>query len=278
MELSTTAAQAATVVGAAVCFPLHVTRVLVRRGPATTPDRIEIQTSGGISGYGEGFWGEKALNGAPELVIGRSPFEVEAIFEDLSAAGTTPGGLDMALWDAAARVARRPTSELLGKIYRRQVRVASSLCVDGAWFLEEPLPAADLDGYRRLKEACTQPIAAGRTMPLDVLLRDFIQTELIDLALPNIASVGLTGMRRLAYFCWVFRVRLAVACAGSPLITAAALHAAACFVPVTRAIAAPAPFLLIPHGGADFLPVPNGHGLGIDPDWCRLPPDFVLGD
>jgi L-alanine-DL-glutamate epimerase-like enolase superfamily enzyme len=278
MELSKAGAQDAIMVDAAVRVPLQVTRVLVRCGPATTPDRIEIQTSGGISGYGEGFWGEKALNGAPELVIGRSPFEAEAIFEDLSAAGTTPGGLDMALWDAAARVARRPVCELLGKTYRRQVRVASSLCVDGVGFLEEPLPASDLDGYRRLKEACTQPIAAGRAMPLAVLLRDFIQTELIDLALPDIASVGLTGLRRLAYFCWVFRVRLAVVCTGSPLITAAALHAAACFVPVTPAIAAPAAFLLIPHAGADFLPVPDGLGLGIDPDWCSLPPDFVLGD
>ena len=255
-----------------------IKRLVIRKDAGRALDLVEVQTFAGVSGYGEGCWGADTLQRSPELLIGRSPFEAESIFEDLSAAGPTAGGVDMAIWDAAARLAGRPLCTLFGKTHRSQVRIASSLCIDGIEFLEEPLPPADVAGYRRLKDSCTQPVAAGRNIPPDILLRDFIQSELIDLALPDIVSAGVTGLRRLAYFCWLFRVRLAVACPGSALATAAALHAAACFVPVTSAIAAPAPFLLIPDRTPGFLPVPTGVGLGMDPDWLSQPPDFTLGD
>jgi L-alanine-DL-glutamate epimerase-like enolase superfamily enzyme len=255
-------------------FGTRVTRVLVRKAKGL--DRIQIDTAAGISGYGEGGWSDEALLRSPELVIGRSVFETEAIFDDLSSAGAAPAGLDMALWDASARITGRQACELLGKVYRRHVRILPALSEDGIVFREEPLAAEDLEGYRRLKRTCTEPVAAGRTMSPDVLLRDFIQNELIDLALADIGRAGLTGLRRLAYYCWLFRVRLGVACPGSSLTIAAALHAAACFVPVTRAMAAPEPFLLLPSAATESMPVPDGLGLGVEPEWRRLPPDVIL--
>ena len=93
----------------------------------------------------------------------------------------------------------------------------------------------------------------------------------MDVAIPEIARFGLTGIRRLAYYCWLFRVRGAVECSGSAVSTAAALTAAALYVPVTNAIAAPAPFVVMPveneaAGGLDgdgTLAVSAGPGLGM---------------
>ncbi|MCL5742808.1 MAG: hypothetical protein M1541_02600, partial [Acidobacteria bacterium] len=62
------------------------------------PNLVEVRTDAGLIGYGEGPLCEETLR-RPGLVIGRSPFEAEAIFEELSANGASPGGLDLALWD-----------------------------------------------------------------------------------------------------------------------------------------------------------------------------------
>jgi L-alanine-DL-glutamate epimerase-like enolase superfamily enzyme len=249
--------------------PPRIQRLVVHRGAAPGLDRIEVHAGNGLVGYGEGCWGEDVLPSAPEILIGRSPFEAEAIFEDVTArSGRTPGGLDIAVWDAAARSLGMPLCRLLGKTYRTEVRVCAippggPLRIDGVEFSEEV-------------------VAAGQTIVLDVLLRDFVQSRLIDLALPELASCGLTGLRRLAYYCWVFRVRPAVRCAGSRIAVAAALHGAACFVPVTRAIAAPPPFIVVPVGalaiGVDRLPVPAGPGLGVEPEPERTKPLLVLGE
>jgi D-galactarolactone cycloisomerase len=65
-------------------------------------------------------------------VIGRSPFEVEAIFDELTELQSVPfhdmprqapmpGGLDTALWDIVGKALGKPLSALLGKQYRRRV-------------------------------------------------------------------------------------------------------------------------------------------------------------
>jgi L-alanine-DL-glutamate epimerase-like enolase superfamily enzyme len=240
-----------------------VARIEVHRGSAELGDQIRIHTACGLTGFGVGRWCEQALRAAPGLLLGRSAFEFEAIYEDLTAAGgETPGGLDMALWDICGKALHRPARELFGKTYRTRVAVNP-----GEKFAEAPTECADL------------PVASSGASGLDALVYELVQEKAIDIAIPDIAAYGLTGLRRLAYLCWVFRVRLAVRCSGSALSTMAALQAAACFAPVSNAIAAPAPFLLIPPdlNPPGDLEVPVEYGLGVTVAENRGIPDFALG-
>jgi D-galactarolactone cycloisomerase len=94
-----------------------------------TATLVEVTTDAGITGWGDGNWGGERLAKHPELVVGRSPFEVEAIFEDLRAeaghqtrAGeSTAGGLDVALWDLCGKALGRPVCDLLGRRQRDRV-------------------------------------------------------------------------------------------------------------------------------------------------------------
>ncbi len=94
-----------------------------------TASLVEVTTNAGISGWGDGRWGGARLEENPELVVGRSPFEVEAIFDDLRpAAGhqtrvgeAAAGGLDTALWDLCGKLLGRPVCDLLGRRQRDRV-------------------------------------------------------------------------------------------------------------------------------------------------------------
>ncbi|MDA0345852.1 MAG: mandelate racemase/muconate lactonizing enzyme family protein [Verrucomicrobia bacterium] len=93
---------------------------------------VEVSTNAGLTGWGEGGWAGDILSKKPELVIGRSPFEVEAIFDELTELNEiqyhkmprnagSPGGLDTALWDLVGKAVGKPISQLLGKQYRDRV-------------------------------------------------------------------------------------------------------------------------------------------------------------
>jgi D-galactarolactone cycloisomerase len=90
---------------------------------------VEVTTDTGLTGWGDGNWGERRLMNHPELVLGRSPFEVEAIYDDLRpapghqtrAGEPTAGGLDVALWDLCGQALGKPVCDLLGHRYRSSV-------------------------------------------------------------------------------------------------------------------------------------------------------------
>lgn len=95
-----------------------------------TATLVEVRTDSGITGWGDGAAAEDLLQANPQLVIGRSPFEVEAIYEDLRRpAGhqerpgpSRCGGLDTAIWDVLGQALGLPVSSLLGKQYRTALR------------------------------------------------------------------------------------------------------------------------------------------------------------
>ena len=100
--------------------------------PAVGSSVIEVSTDAGLTGWGDGNWGGEALRQNRSLVIGRSPFEVEAIFREIYETArspfhtmprdaVSPGGLDVALWDIVGKALGKPVSELLGKRYRKRV-------------------------------------------------------------------------------------------------------------------------------------------------------------
>src|SRR5512144_948595 len=73
--------------------------------------RVEVRGSGGLPGHGEGRAPRERLARA----LGRSPFEMEAIFDE-----TGSGGLDQALWDLAAQSLGKRVREIFGKAYREE--------------------------------------------------------------------------------------------------------------------------------------------------------------
>lgn len=314
---------------------LRITGIAIWRGRPPARDVLEVKTAGGLVGRGEGAWGECALRRRPGLVIGRSPFEAEAIFEELSSlSGEPPGGLDMALWDLAGKALEKPVYQILGKPFRTKAPLCASVpdaaeapgfrmvrleadaldlnrlpksygttrfglrltaaTIEDALatgerlqdvpleFWESPVVDNDVAAYRRLREALRVPLAAGPSIPMDILVRDYIQHELTDMVIQDVGRCGLTGLRKLSYFCWLFHVRLVPCCAPSPLSIAAALHAAACLPTVTNALNAPpvfcitagAPRVELSEGCAG---VPCGPGLGVESHAAHGKPELVLG-
>jgi D-galactarolactone cycloisomerase len=94
-----------------------------------TATLVEVNTDCGLTGWGDGAFGGERLLRHPELVIGRSPFEVEAIYDDLRAPAEgqhdrgEPGaaGLDVALWDLIGKALNKPVCSLLGRIHTNRI-------------------------------------------------------------------------------------------------------------------------------------------------------------
>jgi L-alanine-DL-glutamate epimerase-like enolase superfamily enzyme len=99
---------------------------------------VKIETDLGITGLGECVHGGHQSIAiiqefAPKLV-GRDPFEVDAIFEDLRRSRVFEGGfagalitaltgIEIALWDLKGRALKTPVYELLGGKFRDKIRV-----------------------------------------------------------------------------------------------------------------------------------------------------------
>lgn len=98
-----------------------------------------VSTDEGIEGWGEMISGTKTetvMAGAKELaerIIGRDPFEIERIWQELHRSffrggpinGTIISGLEMALWDIKGKAFGVPVYELLGGAARDRIKVYS---------------------------------------------------------------------------------------------------------------------------------------------------------
>jgi len=129
-----------------------------------TATLVEVRTDSGITGWGDGAAAEELLQANPELVIGRSPFEVEAIYEDLRPrpgfqerpGASRCGGLDTAIWDVLGQAVGLPVSQLLGKQHRTAVRPYCTALYRKDWpdlaagLCEEAL-SWQRQGYRTVK-------------------------------------------------------------------------------------------------------------------------------
>lgn len=132
---------------------------------------VEISTDEGITGWGE-CYGPAAVAKAvvdtqlKARVIGRDPFDVEAIWEDLynrikdyGLTGMTISaisGIDIALWDIMGRAVNKPVHKLLGGAYRSEVvPYATGLYfIDMDRLIEEAVEEAlefKNDGFRAIK-------------------------------------------------------------------------------------------------------------------------------
>lgn len=98
---------------------------------------IEIQTSDGLTGYGETIAARPAeamihtLRGIAPLLVGQSPFDVERLVRvarflggwnhNPRAANLALAGVEMALWDLIGKASSRPVYQLLGGAFHQQV-------------------------------------------------------------------------------------------------------------------------------------------------------------
>lgn len=110
---------------------------------------IRVHTDEGIVGYGEvdsAPWVIKAIiespvshricQGLANVVVGKGPFEVEKIWDDMYLASLFYGqhgaaiqamsGIDIAIWDIIGKATGQPIWKLLGGMYRDKVRCYAS--------------------------------------------------------------------------------------------------------------------------------------------------------
>ena len=152
--------------------------------PRSTMDilALRVDTDAGISGWGEAFGGPTAP--ATRLVIeqlvaplavGRDATTIEALMTELARKLQNFGrggsvtfalsGLDLALWDIAAKAAGQPLHRLLGGAVRDEIAAyASMLAYHDAALVERNAAKAVSEGFRQLKlhEKTVADVAAGR--------------------------------------------------------------------------------------------------------------------
>ena len=171
-------------------FPLRVPFSDQVTGPRTQPQGwrefdmalIRAETTDGVVGWGEAFaYGcLRAVCAAAEdmvfpLVRDRDITDIEALNRELQFQlhiwgryGITIfaiSGVDIALWDIAAKLAGKPLADLIGGPKRAEVPVYASLVRYGEPNLVQDIAARAIsEGYRHIKlhEVAYDPIAAGR--------------------------------------------------------------------------------------------------------------------
>ena len=142
-------------------------------------------------------------------------------------------------------------------------------------FMEDPIAPENLDGYRRIRDASSIPLAAGERMSTIFGLRQLIEQELVDVVQPDTGRAGgITQMKKIAAMAEAHHIMMAPH-SGSlgPVAEYAALHLLAA-IPNTlflerieddwdgRSHTALPP--LHQHNG--FLTVPTAPGLGVEID------------
>ncbi len=132
---------------------------------------VEITTDEGITGWGE-CYGPAAVNKAlietqyRQRVVGRDPFDVEVVWEDLynrikdyGTAGfavTAISGIDIALWDVIGRAVGKPIHKLIGGAHRTEVTAYATglYFTDMDRLIEEAVEEAEEyagQGFRAIK-------------------------------------------------------------------------------------------------------------------------------
>lgn len=149
----------------------------------------------------------------------------------------------------------------------------------GVYWLEDPLPPEDVDGYVHLAAALDMAVAAGETECTRWQFAERLARRAVDVILPDICRAGgITEGRRIATVAGLHNTRWAAHVSmGSSVHVAAAAHLAAASANflVFEFSSTPNPLgddlltaPLRPVGG--FLRVPEGPGLGIVFDEVRL--------
>lgn len=151
----------------------------------------------------------------------------------------------------------------------------------GIHFYEEPLPPQDFEGYRRLSERATIPVAAGEALYTAFDFARLMSDRAIDLVQPDLTLAGgFDEARKIATLCQIHNVRYSPHVWGGAIGLAAAVHFMAALIDYPHTDHVPYPRLLEYDVGDNPLrddllaeplapvrgsiPVPAGPGLGIE--------------
>jgi galactonate dehydratase len=309
------------------------TAVVAYHGACTL---VRVDTDEGISGFGEanpdaGAAGVVGLiDGLKELLIGEDPRNVERCWEKLRRARVFAGaqagvfvialsGIELALWDVAAKAAGQPLHRLLGGSFRDRIRVYADcgdgddgssegcaararrcvaegftalkfdiddlhhpakrdpfnhsisaaeltsmvtrvaavreavgpdvdLCIDMharydvpsacrvAWelepfkllWLEEPVPAENVEALAKVRAGTRTPICAGENLYLRWGFRELLERQAADVIMPDVPKCGgLAESKKIANYAEVFYVPFAPHLVSTPLGTMATCHVCA---------------------------------------------------
>ena len=86
-------------------------------------------------------------------------------------------------------------------------RAARTLSAYGIHWLEEPLPAEDIQAYTRLRATIDIPVAAGESLYTEAQFRDVLLAGAVDYLQPNVCRVGgITPFLRIARLARLFSV------------------------------------------------------------------------
>ncbi len=152
------------------------------------------------------------------------------------------------------------------------VALARRCASAGISWIEEPVPADDLEGCRRVRDAAAVPVAAGENLYTRQGFAPWIAARAIDVAMPDLGRCGgLTEAVAVAAMASAHGVAVSPHCWGSSIAFAAAVHLAAalphCQIlefdahpdPLREALLGDA---LTPRSGAVSVPV--GPGIGVE--------------
>jgi L-alanine-DL-glutamate epimerase-like enolase superfamily enzyme len=86
-------------------------------------------------------------------------------------------------------------------------RAARALSAFDIFWLEEPLPAEDVEAYARLRAAIDIPLAAGESLYTEARFKDLLLAGAVDYVQPNVCRVGgITPFLRIARLARLFSV------------------------------------------------------------------------
>ncbi len=107
-------------------------------------------------------------------------------------------------------------------------RVASEVEPFKLLFLEEPVPADNVQALRDIRESTTTPIATGENLYLRHGFREILEKAAVDIIQPDFQKCGgLLESRRIADMAHVYYVSVAPHCVVSPIGTMASCHVCA---------------------------------------------------
>jgi L-alanine-DL-glutamate epimerase-like enolase superfamily enzyme len=189
---------------------------------------------------------------------------------------------DIALCEAVR--AAFPSARLMLDVtgaYRRSdaLRVGRALeRLDFHWY-EEPLSHYDLEGNRALRDALDIPVIGAETIGGSAFSgAAYAAAGAFDAILCDVYwKMGISGMMKLVHACEALNVDVASHHAASALMNVANLHCLAA-TPSAEMIEVLVPTERYEYGLASYprldadgcLPVPDGPGLGVEPDWAYI--------
>lgn len=145
----------------------------------TTRLICRIRTEDGVVGWGETLClidtVPAAFNTVAQLAIGTPVSDVERLFRKVMGAGyyhhkraavMAIAALEMAMWDAFAKIVRQPLWALWGGVWRKEVRAAAYTFTKDHTLLADRLKAFEDEGYRDFK------VKIGFDMASDIALAE----------------------------------------------------------------------------------------------------------